>query len=369
MFRPRQQVSSGSEFEASSSDDDEEEEETQHVTRRRKKPPVLTGDGLDGLTVPQLKDKLRPLQLKLAGRKSELVARLRAHYAASDGSEALAALVDADAAAPGFRVLAPPPADADAVEAAAPEEPVVPTEPSTAAPVAPEEPVAPEAAAAAEPGDAAASDESVPEAASEEPSTAEETAEDTAKATRRAALAARRAAVAARRAAAAPSVDPAAAEPAPAAPPVEPAPPAPEVKRVPRLSSVLASISVATGAVAQAAAARAPRHEAAAEEDASEELDYDGDDARPPPPPPPPQDDETGERVVAPACRRSWLASDGLSFAASGTAATRRLSAVSAAFPSPRLCQPAAPVVDAEPSRKQLGVKRAGRKAFGVVNR
>ena len=123
----------------------------------------------------------------------------------------------------------------------------------------------------------------------------------------------------------------------------------------------------ATGAVAQAAAARAPRHEVAAE-DASEELDYDGDDARPPPPPPPPpQDEETGERVVAPACRRSWLASDGLSFAASGTAATRRLSAVSAAFPSPRLCQPAANV---EPGpAKQLVPKRAGRKAFGVVNR
>ena len=83
----------------------------QNITRRRRKPPtVLTGDGLDGLTVPQLKDKLRPLQLKLAGRKSELVARLRAHYASSDGSEALNALVDADAAvAPGFRVLAPPP--------------------------------------------------------------------------------------------------------------------------------------------------------------------------------------------------------------------------------------------------------------------
>merc|ERR1712138_385872 len=62
LFRPRA-VSSGSEFEASSSDEDEEEEEMQHVTRRRKKPPVaLSGDGLDGLTVPQLKDKLRPLQ-------------------------------------------------------------------------------------------------------------------------------------------------------------------------------------------------------------------------------------------------------------------------------------------------------------------
>ena len=74
-----------------------------------------------------------------------------------------------------------------------------------------------------------------------------------------------------------------------------------------------------------------------------------------------------GERVVAPACRRSWLASDGLSFAASGTAATRRLSAVSAAFPSPRLCQPAANV---EPGpAKPLVPKRAGRKAFGVVNR
>ena len=137
---------------------------------------------------------------------------------------------------------------------------------------------------------------------------------------------------------------------------------------MPRLSSVLASISLATGAVAEAAAARAPRPPPV-EDDASEELDYAGDDARPPPPPPPPQDEETGERVVAPACRRSWLASDGLSFAASGTAATRRLSAVSAAFPSPRLCQPAAPVADSEPSRKQLGVKRAGRKAFGVVNR
>jgi len=99
----------------------------------------------------------------------------------------------------------------------------------------------------------------------------------------------------------------------------------------------------------------------------SDELEYAGDDARPPPPPPPPQDEETGERVVAPACRRSWLASDGLSFAASGTAATRRLSAVSAAFPSPRLCQPAANV---EPGpAKQLVPKRAGRKAFGVVNR
>merc|ERR1712138_208977 len=124
LFRPRQQVSSGSEFEASSSDDDDEEEEMQNVTRRRRKPPVLTGDGLDGLTVPQLKDKLRPLQLKLAGRKSELVARLRAHYASTDGSEALNALVDADAAvAPGFRVLEPPPGDAGAAPAAAPEEP------------------------------------------------------------------------------------------------------------------------------------------------------------------------------------------------------------------------------------------------------
>ena len=52
---------------------------------------------------------------------------------------------------------------------------------------------------------------------------------------------------------------------------------------------------------------------------------------------------------------------------ASGTAATRRLSAVSAAFPSLRLCQPAANV---EPGpAKQLVPKRAGRKAFGVVNR
>ena len=135
---------------------------------------------------------------------------------------------------------------------------------------------------------------------------------------------------------------------------------------MPRLSSVLASISLATGAVAEAAAARAPRREVSAEEDASDELDYAGDDARPPPPPPP-QDEETGERVVAPACRRSWLASDGLSFAASGTAATRRLSAVSAAFPSPRLCQPAANVGPGP--AKQLVPKRAGRKAFGVDNR
>ena len=68
---------------------------------------------------------------------------------------------------------------------------------------------------------------------------------------------------------------------------------------------------------------------------------------------------------LAPSVR--YLASDGLSFAASGTAATRRLSAVSAAFPSPRLCQPAANV---EPGpAKQLVPKRAGRKAFGVVNR
>ena len=204
----------------------------QNVTRRRKKPPVLTGDGLDGLTVPQLKDKLRPLQLKLAGRKSELVARLRAHYASSDGSEALNALVDADdtqEAAPGFRVLAPPPADADAAEApseaVAPEEPAAPEAAAAAPPVdvvAPEEPVVP-----AEPLTTApvASEESVPEptveAASEEPSTADEAAEDTAKATRRAALAARRAAVAARRAAAAPSVDPVAAAPAPVEAPVE----------------------------------------------------------------------------------------------------------------------------------------------------
>ena len=359
LFRPRA-VESGSEFEASSEDDDEEE--AANVTRRRKKPVVLEGDGLDGMTVPQLKDKLRPLALKLAGRKSELVARLRTHYTSSDGSEALAALVDADAArspeAPAVVVAseeAVAPETTTALSAVVPEATAPSAEPSTvAAPFASEESVVPEAAATP-------TVETAAPATSEEPSTAE----DTAKATRRAALAARRAAVAARRAAAAPSVDPAAAESSPAEAPAEPA--APEVKRPPRLSSVLASISLATGAVAEAAAARAPRREVLVDE-ASAELDF-GEDTLPPPPPP--VDEETGERVVASACRRSWLASDGLSFAASGTAATRRLAAVSAAFPSPRLCQPTAtPALYADlPAKKHLEPKRAGRKAFGAVNR
>ena len=368
LFRPRA-VESGSEFEASSEDDDKEEA-APNVTRRRKKPVVLEGDGLDGMTVPQLKDKLRPLALKLAGRKSELVARLRTHYASSDGSEALAALVDADAArspeAPAVVVASEEPVAPEAMaalSAVVPEATAPSADPSAAAapPIAPEESVVPEAAA-------------TPTVKSAAPATFEEpsTAEDTAKATRRAALAAwraalaaRRAAVAARRAAAAPSVDPAAAEPSPAEEPAEPA--APEVKRPPRLSSVLASISLATGAVAEAAAARAPRREVLVDE-ASAELDF-GEDTLPPPPPP--VDEETGERVVASACRRSWLASDGLSFAASGTAATRRLAAVSAAFPSPRLCQPTAtPALYADlPAKKHLEPKRAGRKAFGAVNR
>ena len=44
-------------------------------------PPLATGDDLEGLTVAQLKDRLRALHLPLSGLKSALKERLRKHYA------------------------------------------------------------------------------------------------------------------------------------------------------------------------------------------------------------------------------------------------------------------------------------------------
>ena len=245
----------------------------QNVTRRRKKPPVLTGDGLDGLTVPQLKDKLRPLQLKLAGRKSELVARLRAHYASSDGSEALPRSSTRTRRSLRASACWPPPADADAGRgggavgdpAAAPEEPDV--VPETTAAAGRRSPPASPRDWAGRLGGARRSGGGRGRAAGRRGRLRGVRAGGGL----RGAVDRRRGGRGHRQGDAAGGARGAArggCRPARRGGAVgrcgtraRPRPPAPEVKRVPRLSSVLASISLATGAVAEAAAARAPRRE------------------------------------------------------------------------------------------------------------
>ncbi|KAH8061137.1 hypothetical protein JL722_4436 [Aureococcus anophagefferens] len=62
---------------ADDDDDSEEERKPRKASEPRKAPDApAAGDGLDAMTVPELKDLLRPAGLKLSGRKSELVARL-----------------------------------------------------------------------------------------------------------------------------------------------------------------------------------------------------------------------------------------------------------------------------------------------------
>lgn len=90
---------------ADDDDDSEEERKPRKASEPRKAPEApAAGDGLDAMTVPELKDLLRPAGLKLSGRKSELVARLRDHRGARP------AAAPADAADP-----AAAPADAAAV--------------------------------------------------------------------------------------------------------------------------------------------------------------------------------------------------------------------------------------------------------------
>ena len=90
---------------ADDDDDSEEERKPRKTSEPRRAPEApAAGDGLDAMTVPELKDLLRPAGLKLSGRKSELVARLRDHRGARP------AAAPADAADP-----AAAPADAAAV--------------------------------------------------------------------------------------------------------------------------------------------------------------------------------------------------------------------------------------------------------------
>jgi kinesin family protein 4/21/27 len=89
---------------ADDDDDSEDERKPRKASEPRRAPEPAAGDGLDAMTVPELKDLLRPAGLKLSGRKSELVARLRDHRGARP------AAAPADAADP-----AAAPADAAAV--------------------------------------------------------------------------------------------------------------------------------------------------------------------------------------------------------------------------------------------------------------